>query len=153
VQLDEAADLCSRHSVHLTDLRRIVLGLILQANRPLTAYQLLDQLKATRPGAAPPTIYRALEFLLEQKLIHKLERSNAFIACTGLGQHAHAAQLLVCGTCGQAAELEDRSVARALWQAAAEIGFRPSNRIVEIDGICADCARLKSSSGVDETQF
>jgi len=140
MQLDEAQTACLRQSVQLTELRRTVLGLILQADRPLTAYQLLDLLKATRPGAAPPTVYRALEFLLERKLIHKLERLNAFVACTGLGQHAHVAQLLICGMCGQVTELEDRAVAHAIANAAADVGFRPSSNMIEVDGVCGTCA-------------
>ncbi len=138
-QLDAAAQACARHGARLTALRRCVLGLILQANGPATAYQLLDRLKETRKGAAPPTIYRALNFLMEQSLIHKVERLNAFIPCTEAG-HPHAVQFLICRQCGTVAEIEDRAVSQALEHAAERAGFHPGNAVVELDGTCAACS-------------
>ena len=138
-QLEAASDACSRSNVQLTELRRTVLGLVLQAERPLTAYQLLDRLKETRRGAVPPTIYRALDFLIDNKLIHKVERLNAFMPCEA-GHHDHAVQFLICTECGQVAELEDRSVSQALDQAARAEGFRPSSMIIEVEGLCSACA-------------
>jgi Fur family zinc uptake transcriptional regulator len=142
IQLDAASRACLRQATQLTNLRRAVLSLILQAERPLTAYQLLDRLKPTRKSAAPPTIYRALEFLLENRLIHKVERLNAFVACTeadhGHG-HAHAVQFLICQLCGNVQEMEDHSVAKALDAASRRHGFQPAAAIVEVEGVCADC--------------
>jgi Fur family zinc uptake transcriptional regulator len=138
-QLDAASQSCTRQSTQLTALRRTVLGLVLQAERPLTAYQLLDRLKEKRRGAVPPTVYRALDFLLENKLIHKIERLNAFVPCTEAGHHTHAVQFLICQLCGNVLELEDRSASRALEHAAESVGFRASSTIVEIEGACAAC--------------
>ncbi len=137
-QLDAASDACGRSNTQLTELRRTVLGLVLQAERPLTAYQLLDRLKETRKGAMPPTIYRALDFLIENKLIHKVESLNAFVPCEA-GHHEHAIQFLICNDCGQVSELEDRGISRALERATAGKGFRLSSTIVEIEGVCASC--------------
>lgn len=138
--LDDAASLCIQNGAQLTPLRRAVLALILDANRPATAYQLLDRLKQTRPGAAPPTIYRALDFLVDQKLVHRIERLNAFIPCTGpTHAHTHAAQFLICTTCGTVAEIEDTHVSHALDQAAAAQGFHPAHATVELNGTCAAC--------------
>lgn len=137
-QLDEAAATCERQSAQLTELRRAVLELVLQADGPLTAYQLLDRLKETRRGAVPPTIYRALGFLIEHKLIHKIERLNAFIPCTE-GDHAHAAQFLICRSCGTVAEVDDHAVSEALDRTARREGFMPSNAVVEIEGVCSEC--------------
>jgi Fur family zinc uptake transcriptional regulator len=139
-QLAAASISCSRQSTHLTELRRTVLGLVLQAERPLTAYQLLDRLRETRRGAAPPTVYRALDFLLDNKLIHKIERLNAFVPCTEAGHHAHSAQFLICRACGTVIELEDGASSHALKQAATAVGFQPSSMIVEIEGLCAACS-------------
>ena len=138
-QLDAASDACGRSNVQLTELRRTVLGLVLQAERPLTAYQLLDRLKEKRKSAMPPTIYRALEFLIKNKLVHKVESLNAFVPCEA-GHHEHAIQFLICNSCGQVMEVEDRGIARALDRAARSKGFTPSGTIVEIEGICAACA-------------
>ena len=139
-QLDAASAACGQSNTQLTELRRIVLGLVLQAERPLTAYQLLDRLKETRKRAMPPTIYRALDFLIDNKLIHKVESLNAFVACEA-GHHEHAIQFLICNACHQVTELEDRGISRALDEAAQGRGFKPRGTIVEIDGTCAACAQ------------
>lgn len=137
-QLEQASQSCLRQGMQLTELRRHVLRLVLQAQGPLTAYQLLDRLKETRKTAAPPTIYRALDFLVEQQLIHKVERLAAFIACVETNHH-HAVQFLICNRCGTVAEMEDRSVNRALERAAEREGFHPGVAVIELDGTCAAC--------------
>jgi Fur family zinc uptake transcriptional regulator len=138
--LDEAEKLCEANGAQLTELRRTVLTLILRASSPLTAYQLLDQLKETRKTAAPPTIYRTLEFLIENRLIHKVEQLNAFIPCSDGHHDHHDVQFLICDKCGAVAEIEDRAIARALAKAAEKQGFHPNKAVVELDGICASCA-------------
>lgn len=137
-QLDRAAEICSRRGAQLTELRRRVLALVLEADGPLTAYQLLDLLRQTRKGAVPPTVYRALDFLLQHRLVHKLERLNAFVPCIE-GGHEHPAQFLICGECGTVTEIEDRAAADAIEHAAEREGFHPRNTVVEIEGTCAAC--------------
>lgn len=137
-QLDRAAEACARQGAQLTELRRRVLRLILEADAAQTAYQLLDRLKETRKGAVPPTVYRALDFLMEQRLVHKLERLNAFVPCVESG-HEHPAQFLICGQCGTVTEIEDEAAASALEHAAEREGFHPRNTVVEIEGTCAAC--------------
>jgi Fur family zinc uptake transcriptional regulator len=138
VQLDKAARACARRGAQLTELRRRVLSLILEAEAPLTAYQLLDRLREIHKGAVPPTIYRALDFLMQQRLIHKIERLNAFIACMESG-HQHPVQFLICRQCGAVAEIGDRAAAQALADAAERKGFHAQHAIVEIEGTCAAC--------------
>jgi Fur family zinc uptake transcriptional regulator len=125
-QLDRAAQACARQGAQLTELRRRVLGLILEAEGPLTAYQLLDRLKETHKGA------------VGQRLIHKVERLNAFIPCTE-GSHQHPVQFLICRQCGTVAEIEDRAAAQALEEAAQRQGFHARNTVIEIEGTCASC--------------
>lgn len=138
-QLERAAAICAARGAQLTPLRRQVLELVLAAEQPIGAYALLERLKTARGPAAPPTIYRALDFLLEQGLVHKLERLNAFTGCVAAG-HAHAHQFLICTRCGQATELQDDEVEQALQRAARQVGFRAARMTVEIEGICAACA-------------
>lgn len=140
-QLEAAAVSCAKAGSQLTPLRRQVFALILEAEGPLTAYQLLDRLKETR-NAVPPTIYRALDFLMEHHLIHKVERLNAFIPCRDAAHMHHAVQLLICRKCGTVDEMEDRATSRALERAAERKGFHPGNAVIELDGICASCAAI-----------
>jgi Fur family zinc uptake transcriptional regulator len=148
--LDRAAAQCAARGAQLTPLRRQVLRLVLAAEQPVGAYALLDKLKAERGGAAPPTVYRALDFLLEQGLIHKLERLNAFLPCVeaahahGHGDHDHPHQFLICRRCGATTELTDRAAAHALEEAAARAGFRVERMTVELEGLCARCAEAQA---------
>jgi len=147
--LDRAAAQCAARGAQLTPLRRQVLRLVLAAEQPMGAYALLDRLREERGVAAPPTVYRALDFLLDQGLIHKLERLNAFLPCVEAG-HAHAGhdhqhQFLICKSCGATTELTDHAVAHALEAAAARIGFRPERMTVEVEGVCARCAAAKTA--------
>lgn len=141
-QLDQAAEACARHGARLTEIRRRVLGLIIESRGPLGAYALLDRLKAERANATPVTVYRALDFLLEHGLVHKIERLNAFIACTDQGphEHAHAAQFLICRLCGSVTELEDHSIAEAIARAAGRTGFQPGRATIEVEGVCRACS-------------
>jgi Fur family zinc uptake transcriptional regulator len=144
VSLAEAEKRCEANGAQLTELRRAVLTLILQASSPLTAYQLLDQLKAIRKSAVPPTVYRALDFLIENGLVHKVEQLNAFIPCRDTHTDHHDVQFLICDTCGTVAEIEDRAIARALTKAAEKQGFHPNKTVVELDGTCAACSAAAS---------
>lgn len=146
--LNGADAACAAAGARLTPLRRQVLGLVLESPQPIGAYALLDRLKASRTGAAPPTVYRALGFLLEHGFVHKVERLNAFVACGAAHDHeghAHPAQLLVCSTCHAVTELDDHAVAHAIARAAGAAGFRPARATVEVEGTCARCARRQAA--------
>src|SRR5580704_14813381 len=137
--LDRAGAICQARGARLTDLRREVLGLILDAEAPTGAYDLLDRLRATRHGAAPPTVYRALEFLLEHGLVHKLESQSSYVGGVSQGDTDHAAQFLICRTCGQVTELDDHELAHALEDAAKRLGFTVGKATIEAEGRCATC--------------
>ena len=143
--LDHSEGVCAARGGRLTAQRRAVLGLILQAEGPLGAYELLDTLRATQPGAAPPTVYRALDFLVAHGLIHKLERLSAYVGCVAgehaEGSHAHAAQFLICRGCGRVTEIEDAAVMDALAAAARRTGFALTRATMEAEGLCAACSR------------
>ena len=138
-QLAEAKRSCEAHGARLTELRALVLSLILEAETPLTAYQILDRLKERRRSAVPPTVYRALEFLMANGLVHRIERLNAFMGCHGAGGHTHPVQFLICRRCGTVAEIEDHAVTAALDDAARRAGFHAGVATVELDGTCASC--------------
>jgi Fur family zinc uptake transcriptional regulator len=148
--LDCAQAVCARNGAQLTPLRRTVLGLVIASDRPTGAYDLLQRLAETQGRAArpvgPPTVYRALEFLIGEGLIHKVERLSAYVACTHHLRHDHAhpahdqaIQFLICRQCGRADELEDGNVRAALGEAASRSGFRLTAATIEAEGLCAAC--------------
>ncbi|TBR12307.1 MAG: transcriptional repressor [Lysobacter sp.] len=130
---------CESRGLRLTPLRASALRLIADAGRPLKAYELLDRMKATHEGAAPPTVYRALDFLLENGFIHRLASINAFVACHHPGAAQHAVPFLICDNCQAAVELEDEHVVDALTHRALALGFKPRAQTLEVHGLCAKC--------------
>jgi Fur family transcriptional regulator, zinc uptake regulator len=138
--LDRAEALCDAQGARLTDLRRAVLELVWRGHEPIGAYALLDALRKTHPGAAPPTIYRALEFLDAHGLIHRIESLNAYIGCDH-PERPHVSQFLICAKCSTAAEIDDPSVSRALSRSADGAGFAVTRQTVELSGLCPTCQR------------
>lgn len=129
---------CASQGARLTPQRRQVLRILLDSERPLGAYQILDALSEERPGVAPPTVYRALDFLREYGLIHRLETLHAYISCSH-PYHNHHCQFLICTDCGEVTELENAEIADSLDHAAAASGFEPERDVVELTGHCAQC--------------
>ncbi len=136
--LAAAEAICRTRGMRFTRLRRRVLELIWDRDYPVKAYELLEQLRGERSGAAPPTVYRTLDFLLREGLIHRVESLNAYIGCGDPG-HAHPVQLLVCRHCYKVAELADDDVARLLQQKAYARGFAVDAAVVELEGVCPRC--------------
>ena len=137
--LHRAEELCTEQGARLTKQRRMVLKLVCASNTPLSAYEILDRMRGSIRNPAPPTVYRALDFLLEQGLVHKLETLHAFVGCTH-PEHPHLSQFLICADCGEVTELEDEAIAGSLRLVAAETGFEPRRPIVEVIGTCSNCA-------------
>ena len=136
--LQHAAELCQQRGVRLTELRQRVLEIIWSKPVPVGAYAILDVLRQDgRPGA-PPTVYRALDFLLEQGLIHRLASLNVFTACQR-PDHAHNGQFLICRDCGQTDELSNPALDALLHGEATTRGFAILSQTVEILGRCPEC--------------
>jgi Fur family zinc uptake transcriptional regulator len=128
----------------LTPLRRRVLEIVLESHRPIGAYDVLATLARDRTRPAPPTVYRALEFLLGQGFVHRIDSLNAFVGCFA-PEKAHRSRFFLCLRCGRAAEIEDESLDKALVAAAARAGFAAERETVELAGVCGDCAITSSS--------
>lgn len=139
--LGQARLICEQRNVRLTAIREQVLGLIWQSHKPIGAYDLLEQLAKTHHAAKPPTIYRALEFLQDNGLIHKIESQNAFLGCAHVGGHHHG-QFLICTACGTAQEIDEKIVSSALENASQAHGFKIQSFVIEIKGLCATCQDL-----------
>jgi Fur family transcriptional regulator, zinc uptake regulator len=135
--LRTAERICAGSGARLTGLRRRVLELVWASHRPIGAYAILGDLQ--RSGrAAPPTVYRALDFLIEHGLAHRIASLNAYVGCVRPGE-PHAGQFLLCARCKDAAELQDSLVAQALAASAAAAGFRVEQQTVELEGVCPRC--------------
>lgn len=136
----EAGRICRERVTRLTPQRRRVLQLVWSSHRPIGAYAILDRLRLEGLGAAPPTVYRALEFLLGQGLIHRIESLNAYAGCVR-PEVDHAGQFLVCRQCGCVGELCDDRIARELAESAARCGFQVERQSIELSGLCPHCQR------------
>jgi len=137
--LGRARDLCAARGVRLTPVREQVLNLVWSGHRPRGAYDILEDLaQAEGRRVAPLTVYRALDFLVEQGLVHRIESLNAYVGCADPGQ-AHTGQFLVCEKCGNASEMDDADVAAAIARAAAARGFAAARQTVEVAGLCPAC--------------
>ncbi|ADE15364.1 ferric-uptake regulator [Nitrosococcus halophilus Nc 4] len=129
---------CANRGLRLTKLRRRVLELVWERHAPVKAYDILEQLRQEHRGAAPPTVYRALDFLLQAGLIHRLETLNAYVGC-GDPDRPHIGQFLLCRQCGTVAELDAPEITGILSREARNLGFRVDRQTVEIRGLCPQC--------------
>ena len=132
-------EVCDARGLRLTPLRLRVLELVAASEKPVKAYDLLDRLRDGPGIAAPPTVYRTLDFLLEHGFIHKLASINAFVGCHHPGE-AHQVPFLICDACASAIEICDERVSKLLTTQAREHGFTPAGQTLEVHGLCADCA-------------
>ena len=138
--LAQAEVLCQQRGVRLTDLRRRVLEIIWSHPKPMGAYAILDVLRDDGRQGAPPTVYRALDFLLEQGLIHRLASLNVFTGCCQPDSR-HGGQFLICQDCGQVNEINSLAVEDLLRAEAAAHQFTVLKQMVEVLGRCPDCQR------------
>ncbi len=140
--LDRAEAACRARGASLTAIRREVLDLLYRSPTGVKAYDLLARIKQVRPGASPPTVYRALDFLIEQGLAHKIGRMNLFVACRH-ASHQIPSLFLVCPKCSGVTELQEQSVMSALSTSLAEAGHRLESPEVEISALCPKCIGLR----------
>ncbi len=136
--LSLAESLCASRGLRLTPSRRRVLELVWASHEPIGAYEILAGLARDGRSAAPPTVYRALEFLLQAGLVHRVDSLNAYVGC----EHpdaAHGAQFLVCRKCQRVAELNDPAIGRVLAERTRVLGFEVGADSIEIKGLCPSC--------------
>lgn len=136
--LERAEAEAARRGARLTPVRKRVLEILLEAHRAMGAYEVLDRLAAEGFGNQPPVAYRALEFLVEHGLAHRVRRLNAFTACMHPGE-AHAPVFLICRECDAVAEAAAAPVRAALDGVAQELGFTVERANIEALGLCPAC--------------
>lgn len=146
--LANAARICAERGARLTPLRRRVLELIWDSHAPVGAYDLLKRLAAAAGPTAPPTVYRALDFLLAHGLVHRIESLNAYVGCVH-PDGGHGGQFLICAACGAAAEVHDPRVDAAIVRRAEELGFAVHRRTIEVEGLCGPCRTRAAEAPAD----
>jgi Fur family zinc uptake transcriptional regulator len=133
-----AERVCRERGLRFTSLRRRVLGLVWESHRPAGAYEILERLGEEGRPAAPPTVYRALEFLIDAGLVHRLDSLNAYIGCPDPSS-SHTGQFLICRQCRSVLELDDPDIEEILRSKARLLGFTAVHQMLEIQGLCGDC--------------
>ena len=136
--IDVATRICANRGMRFTKIRERVLTLVWSGHQPIGAYAILEALQSENTRAAPPTVYRALDFLIEIGLIHRIESMNAFVGCTHPDE-GHTGQFLICENCGAAAELDDPHINDAVRRTTGALGFLAQRQMIEVTGLCPDC--------------
>lgn len=142
--LKTARALCRQRQQRLTPIRELVLKLVWQNHQPMGAYDLLPALSDAGFNSAPPTVYRALEFLQQQGFVHRIASLNAYVGCPH-PEHPHRSGFLICRLCHRAVELETDQVHRALRNSVQAVGFQIEQEMVEVVGLCPDCQKENSA--------
>lgn len=137
-QIDKARAFCEGKGARFTHLREKVYEILLNKQSSVGAYELLDDLKLTETSAKPATVYRTLDFLLEFGLIHRLESTNAFVACHHF-DCSHPVQFLICDACGQVREIQSEGLKSTLDKQAMSVGFKVTKQTIEAHGTCSQC--------------
>lgn len=136
--MSAAEQRCASRSLRLTAVRRQVLEILLQEHVALGAYDILEHLRQAGFNSQPPVAYRALDFLVTNGFAHKVERLNAFIACSYPGE-SHSPAFMICRKCDVVAETRSTPVKGTLGAAARSAGFRIERTVVEAEGLCPLC--------------
>ncbi|HGG05207.1 MAG TPA: transcriptional repressor [Aliiroseovarius sp.] len=135
-----AEAVCDSNGLHLTPVRRRVLELLLHEHRAMGAYDILDHLRRDGLGSQPPVAYRALDFLVTNGFAHRIERLNAFVACSHPSGD-HSPVFLICRACANVAETALPPGDNPVAALARDTGFRLEASVVEAEGLCPNCAR------------
>jgi len=136
--ISKAEILCKNKGLRFTKIRRKVLQLICSSHKPLGAYDILDCLRKEGIKAEPPTVYRALGFLIEAELAHRLDTLNAFIGCVN-PETSHQGQFLICRDCKSVSEMNDNEIIELINSKAINNGFSATQQMLEIEGQCNQC--------------
>jgi len=147
--MQTASRICRHRGLRFTEQRRRVLELVWNSHQPVGAYEILDCLKRDGKPVAPPTVYRALDFLIEADLVHRLDSLNAFIGCPDPSR-PHTGQFLICRECRAVAELGDSDIETIVRRRAARLGFEAIHQVLEIEGICRNCADQSGPAAGEE---
>ncbi len=111
--IDHAERVCKQRAQKFTPIRRQVLQALLSSHRPLGAYEVIDELAKSMPRPAPITVYRALDFLMDNGLVHRIESRNAYLACAHDHDTAAMVAFLICDAAVRSAKFRQLRWRRA----------------------------------------
>ncbi len=139
-QVDSALSRLDHCEIEATPLRVDILTLLINSRHPLSAYQLLDQLKTTRKNATPMTVYRTLATFEKAHLIHKIEKDSTYVLCCHPSE-INNCQIIFCSSCGEHQEIHDKSIQKKIMQAIDSIGFSANHEPIQISALCKHCSK------------
>ena len=129
---------CKNKNLRFTKIRKKVLQLIWSSHKPIGAYEILDSLRAAKIKAEPPTVYRALSFLIDARLVHRLDSLNAFVGCVD-PENTHQGQFFICQDCSNVSEFNDHEISDLVESKMKNNGFSATHQILEVTGHCNNC--------------
>ncbi len=132
---------CQGRGLQMTALRREVVGIFADAGQPLGAYAIIQKLsEAQHRIVAPPTVYRTLDFLVENGFVVKIESRQTYVACDHIGHdHDHHGIVFSCTKCGRTVEVDNHAIDDEMAAIASRLGFRSERKVFEVEGLCAAC--------------
>ena len=136
--LEAAQKICEERETRFTPLRQRVLELVWSKHEPITAYEVLELLSRGQKKVAPPTVYRALDFLIAEGFVHRIESLNSFVGCSDPA-HKHQGHFMICTKCRNVTEMNESSLHNVIENAAKENGYSYENSILEVAGVCENC--------------
>ena len=146
--MKHANDVCQSKGERLTKLRRDILEILIRSDKPLKAYEIIEKMRDFGKTIYPATIYRVLDFLTSNGLVHRIDALNAYIACTK--NHAnHPSLLFICSNCSKTAEINDPDLCCSIYQNLVKLGMSANSPCIEVKGQCENCAVTKNNSNID----
>lgn len=138
--INKAEMICKDKGLRFTSLRKEVLEIIWSSHIPAKAYDILNKLKSYNEPAKPPTVYRTLDFLIENGLVHKLNTINAYIGCSHPLKH-NECYFLICQSCEEVIECCNGNLSQAISKTADNNKFNAKNITIEVTGKCEECIK------------
>ncbi len=138
--IEHAKEVCRKGSLNLTPIRKKVLEIVASNHKPARAYDLLAKLKEGGFSDKPPTVYRALDFLIEHKMVHKLNTINAYVACFN-NETEEVSCFLICEKCQDIEEFQDEGIIKAIANISKSKNIDVRNINLEISFKCDQCAK------------
>ena len=139
--ISRVVEICKSNNLGFTDIRKQVFEIIVKKNKPIKAYEILDEIRnISGKPSHPPTVYRAIDFLIENGFVHKLNSINSFVGCFHPKAHEEC-YFLICKKCNLYQECCDDSLKDRISKTAEHKNFLISNTTLEIEGHCLDCSQ------------